>query len=337
MQGIYFHPKIQKNFQEKINNFVVLWNNKAIQTISSTTSGSTGAVKEICLSKKQMKQSALLTGNFFQFKKGQKILLCLSPDYIAGKMMLVRALEWEMDIYVIEPQQKTLDFPQQSAFDFVAMVPLQFKKWLPQINKTVHFKNILLGGAVLPNDLEEIICRHQMPVYLSFGMTETTSHIALRKITPNNKPYVALGKTWFSSNEHHQLIIHSPELNIDSLVSNDVVELLDAHQFYWKGRLDFVINSGGLKFFPEEIERKIASLNWFERFFIFGEEDGHLGQKIAICIESKASKKEKFQSSINNLLSAYERPKSWYFISRFEISASGKILRQATLNRLKTI
>lgn len=329
MYQIHFHPDINERFKRTVESFIKDWQDNDIKQITSHSSGSTGKPKSILLSKKQMIQSAKMTGEFFNFRKGQSILLCLSPEFIAGKMMLVRAITWEMDVYVIAPDSKTLNFPKKTQFDFVAMVPNQLEKWISFIvNKTIQFKAILLGGANVSSNLEQKIRAEKLPVYLSFGMTETTSHIAIKNISLENQAYKAIGKATFSTNPFNQLIIHSTELEIDELITNDVVELLSPTEFNWKGRLDYVINSGGIKYFPEELEKKIQDVGITERFFIFGQKDDKLGEIISICIEGKESSIDK--DAILAVLNRYEQPKKWYFIHQFEETNSGK------LNRIKT-
>jgi O-succinylbenzoic acid--CoA ligase len=329
MINIHFHPTINNDYKQMVELFINDWQNDDIKHITSHSSGSTGKPKSILLSKKQMIQSAKMTGEFFHFKKGQSILLCLSPEFIAGKMMLVRAITWEMEVYIVAPDSKVLNFPNKKEIDFVAMVPNQLEKWMDFIaNKTIQFKAILLGGANISLSLEEKIRAEKFPVYLSFGMTETTSHIAIKNISLKNQAYKAIGSTTFSTNSFNQLIIHSPELEIDKLITNDVIELLSPTEFHWKGRLDYVINSGGIKYFPEELEKKIQVSGLTKRFFIFGQKDEKLGEIIAICIEGKEEEIDK--KSILAQLNRYEKPKNWYFLDYFEETNSGK------LNRIKT-
>jgi len=329
MFQIHFHPDINEQFKQTVESFIKDWQDNDIKQITSHSSGSTGKPKSILLTKKQMIQSAKMTGEFFNFRKDQSILLCLSPEFIAGKMMLVRAITWEMEVYVVAPDSKTLHFPDKKQFDFVAMVPNQLEKWMNFIiEKTIQFKAILLGGANVSSNLEQEIRAEKLSVYLSFGMTETTSHIAIKNISLENQAYKAIGKTTFSTNPFNQLIIHSPELEINELITNDIIELLSPTEFNWKGRLDYVINSGGIKYFPEELEKKIQDSGLTERFFIFGQKEEKLGEIIAICIEGKESSIDK--DAILARLNRYERPKKWYFIDQFEETNSGK------LNRIKT-
>ena len=127
------------------------------------------------------------------------------------------------------------------------------------------------------------------------------------------------------------MVIHSPNLEIEHLQTNDVIELLSSTQFIWLGRKDFVINSGGYKFHPETIERKLEDQLSF-RFFISKEADEKLGERIILLVEHKFEEliKEKIQSILSGCLSGYEIPKKIYFIPKFIETTSGKINRLAT-------
>lgn len=324
------HNSWSKEYNESLYTFLENWYDDT-DFISQQTSGSTGNPKVIELKKSAMRQSASLTSRFFDFKEGQTALICLSPDYIAGKMMLVRAFENNLQVVLTKPENP-LEYPDEIHIDFAAMVPLQVEKCLnEQPNKTAEIGAIIIGGAAIHSSLEKKLIEHKVNAYATFGMTETTSHIALRHISKNASPYIAIGNTTFSVGSENQLVIHAPDLKIEKLETNDVVELIDSRSFHWKGRKDFVINSGGIKFFPEQIERKIEALNLNRRYFIFSVPDERLGAKIVLCAEGFD---EIDLTQLESVLDKYEIPKKVYYCAQFSETSNGKIDRNHTLKSL---
>ena len=323
----YFSAKLT----ESLNTFLSEWNNSS-EYVLQKTSGSTGKPQEIRLLKRAMINSARLTLTHFGLDDKNVFLICLDPDYIAGKMMIVRAMLSGASVILTNPTTP-LDFAERKLIDFCAMVPLQVDKELIQHPEQLKsIKNLIIGGAPINARLEQQIINSKLNAFAAFGMTETTSHIALRKIDSNQYSFAAIGDTTFTTNSEHQLIINAPQLEINNLITNDIVELLDERHFQWKGRKDFIINSGGIKFNPEEIEKKIEQNGLTNRFFIFGENDEKFGSKISLVIENNSS----FETLhfLSNL-GKYEQPKSVYFISAFAETATGKINRIETLKRLR--
>jgi O-succinylbenzoic acid--CoA ligase len=318
----------------KVENFVSAWFDFA-DSIETNTSGSTGIPKVIRLQKQKMEASAKMTGTYFDFKPGDKTILCLSPDTIGGKMMLLRSFLFEMEIYVVDintnPLEK-IDF----ALKFAAMVPLQIQNIIEKNPEKLNLvQQLLIGGATVSKQLEESLKHFETCAYESFGMTETMSHVAVRKLNqPTFQPFEALLGILFESSEN-QLIVNAPQLGIEKLNTNDIVELVDQKHFFWQGRADFVINSGGIKFFPEKIEKKISHLIQ-SRFFIASEKDILLGEKIILVLEEIESEErmndllELFQIELDK----FEIPKAMYFIDSFEETVSGKINRKSILKRI---
>lgn len=312
---------------DELDSFLLEWHSDS-PFIRQRTSGSTGAPKVIELPKTKMISSARMTLHFFGLHPDSTFLICLNPDYIAGKMMLVRSLTNHAKT-LLTPPESPLDFPDEFQIDFAAMVPLQVEKCLKNSpEKLKKIRTIIIGGAPVSTALEKEIAAAGITAYATFGMTETTSHIAVRKLGDPNTSYEAIGQTRFSAGTDEQLIISSPELEIDYLETNDVVELINSTHFIWKGRKDFVINSGGIKLFPEEIEKKIETAGLTKRFFISGIPDEKLGEKAILIIES--------ESPIDTTpylvqLTKYEKPKALLFTPHFRMTDSGKINRPATL------
>ncbi len=296
------------------------------ETITVKTSGSTGTAKKITLPKSALVNSAIMTGDFFGFKPKQNALLCLPANFIAGKMMLVRAIEWHLDVDYIEPKIE-LDIPRNSYF-FSAMTPPQVEA---NFNKISNIQNLIIGGAPLSALLESKLAQKEGNFFATYGMTETVSHVALRRIPEDY--YLPLPNISFSTNQHTCLVIKAPLLNSNTLVTNDIVELRKDLSFRWIGRLDHVINSGGLKISPEEIEGQLANFI-FSPFIITSIPDSKWGQKIVLCIESKSIDLDMLWNTIRSILPAKKQPKAIFLLDQFERTENGKINRMKTTSLL---
>ncbi len=294
------------------------------------TSGSTGVPKEICLSKKAMIESAKRTNAFFQLKAGDSVLLCLSANYIAGKMMVVRALVGELKLYVQKPSSLPLIDEYR---DFVSMVPMQVHALMESkqgVEVMSHVRYLLVGGSPLQPDVADWLKSLPVDTYISYGMTETVSHVALSSLKQqqNNEPvYNALPDVTFETDDRDCLVINANYLSSAPFVTNDVVELLSDVSFVWKGRWDHVINTGGVKVFPETVERKIADLI-LEPFYIIPETSDKFGQQVLLKIEGEKRSSDDLLKKLESRLSRYEMPKRIDFVSEFERTSSGKIKRK---------
>ena len=216
-----------------IAKFIVKWFNDK-PYIKVKTSGSTGAPKKIKLLKTNMVQSAFATGVYFNLGTNNTALLCLSAKYIAGKMMLVRALTMGWDLHVVAPDKDAIT-QYDNTYDFAAMVPYQVYHTLNALDK---IKKLIIGGGVIDPDLEAKLQTKSTQVYATYGMTETITHVALRRVNGENKTnvYTALANVKFDVDSRGCLVIDAPNLGNLHLVTNDVVTLLDSKSFEWLGR-----------------------------------------------------------------------------------------------------
>ena len=294
--------------------------------IKVQTSGSTGKPKPIRLSTTHMRQSALKTLRFFELEPGQSCLLCMSPRYIAGMMMLVRWLEGKLNLYYSEPSSKPLK-ELSASIDFAAMVPYQVFHSLNDLDK---LNTLLIGGGSLSPDLELQLSEVEPHVYQSYGMTETITHIALREINPNNQPlFTALPGVKFSVDQRSCLVIDAPEIGVMNLVTNDVVELYGEEEFRWNGRFDNVVNSGGIKLYPEQLEYQIGDIGCA---YIFGGiPDPALGQRLVMVLESDDVPPE-LHDRLKEL-DAYHRPRDIKTIAAFDRTGTGKPRRHLILKK----
>lgn len=318
--------------KNEIKTFLETWDNSE-EFITVNTSGSTGKSTSVQLSKKKMELSARKTLEFFKLKKGNSALLCLSLETIAGKMMLVRSLIGQLKLHIVEISLnpiRELEYP----IDFVALVPLQLEAAIDTVpEKLKIISTILVGGAQVSEKLIQKLKQNKLSVYQSYGMTETISHVAIRIIGLETELYYTALKGITFSCENQRLVIHYPEISKQKLLTNDCVELIDSTHFKYIGRYDFIINSGGIKINPEELEQKISIL-FHEPFFIWFIPDEHLAQKIVLIIESK-NKFNLKKATFNPLLSKFEIPKLYVAISNFSWTKSAKINRKKTMESIK--
>lgn len=318
-----------KNNIPEIVPFLQQWfaNNDFIEV---QTSGSTGMPKMIKIRKKAMIYSAKATGAFFHLPEKTKALLCMSPNYIAGKMMLVRALilGWWLD--VIPPSSNPLQ-SINTLYDFSAMVPLQVHHSLSKLN---FIKTLLVGGGAIPNSLIQQFYKVNTKIYATYGMTETITHIAAKEVHPNPEDgYQLLPNIAITTDQRGCLVIHAPNIFKKPIITNDLVNVMSNTSFEWLGRYDSIINSGGVKLIPEKIEKKLTTLI-SSRFFISSAPDVVLGEKLILLVEGKED--VSLLSKIRELptLDAYEVPKKIYFLPQFIETPTQKIQRQKTVNLL---
>ena len=302
--------------EKPLGSFILDWfDEKAYLEIQ--TSGTTGRPKIIRVEKQSMVNSALATGDFFELKSGDKALNCLPVKYIAGKMMFVRAFILGLDLDFVAPSSNPMN-RNENYYDFVAMVPLQVENSLTQLHQ---IKTLIVGGAKINRDLEKKLIQTKCNVFETYSMTETVTHIAAKRV--GEKAFTILPNVFISQDEKHCLVISAPNLKIENMVTNDVIELVSDNQFIWLGRDDNVINSGGIKLFPEQIEAKLSE-KIANRFFVAGIPNEILGQQLILFIEGNPYD---IESSFFDDLDKYEKPKQIKFIPHFDETETGKIKR----------
>ena len=291
------------------------------------TSGSTGSPKTIKLSKEKMIASAIKTGNFLKLNPGDKALCCLPINYIAGKMMVVRSIVLGLDLTIAKPSKSPFS-KLSSNYDFSACTPHQLEGSTKNLSK---IKILLIGGSPVNETLKKQLQDCKNTIYETFGMTETISHIALKNITANEQNFKALEGVSFESIEGC-LKITCPDLLKKPLITNDLVEMFSEKEFSWIGRKDFVVNSGGIKLFPEKIEKKLSKF-LKDPFLVIGIPDESLGEKLVIVFEGKVSKY--YQKALESL-NKYEKPKRSFEFIKFK-RLNNKVLRNEVLKKVLKI
>ncbi len=313
------------------------------ETIAVKSSGSTGKPKTILLQKKQVINSALATGKYFDLQEDTSALLCLPIVYIAAKMMLIRAIVLGWHIDVIKSNSSPLKDIHKT-YDFSAMVPLQLENSLFKIDK---IKKVIVGGGVVSNSLQGRLQTVYSQVFATYGMTETITHIAVKQLNnfglssslsvQEKSFYQILPNITIYKDERNCLVIKAPKITKEIIFTNDVVNLISDAQFEWLGRFDNVINSGGIKLHPEKIEEKLSKII-FNRFFVAGIPDEKFGEKLVLIIENDNSneiKKSIFEKiKLMQPLSKFEIPKETYFLKEFVETKTGKIQRIETMAKI---
>jgi O-succinylbenzoic acid--CoA ligase len=326
----YSKEQLQKElatWEKDLFSFIIQWFNETT-TIKTTTSGSTGQPKEIKLLKSNMKISAAKTIDFFELTKGQAALLCLPVQYIAGKMMVVRAFEAGMNLIAIKPESTPV-MSQINAIDFAAMTPHQVRSLLTKELLLTKIKKIIIGGEAIGTELCNQIKEIPIEAYETYGMTETMSHVALRKITGNHPtPFKALPGVQFSTDDRNCLHIEADFLP-EPVQTNDIVELISNTSFIFKGRNDFIINSGGIKLNPEKIEYDIKNTTGAD-VILSSVSDKKIGEKAILVFSSKQSDKQ--LKIIQELLASDTKTrliKNYMIIENLPKTETGKTDRMA--------
>ena len=320
-------------FEKQVITFIQEWFDHS-KTVRVQTSGSTGSPKVFEIEKERMRYSANKTCDILGLKEGDSALLCLPIEYISGKMMVVRAIERKLKLFVKIPSTKpVIDLNEE--IDFCAMSPLQVEHSLDKIHL---IKNIIIGGAAVSESLKikikaslnpnNLIPTNHNHIYETYGMSETLSHIALKQIYPTTEDYFkVLDGIEISLDERSCLQINAPQLNPEVLITNDLVEINNSKEFKFLGRIDHVINSGGLKIYPEQLESLVKKEIPNELVFT-GIADELLGQKLVLIIESIEHPAIKRQLEKIIYPTKNHQPKEIIFIGTFPRIPNGKIDRR---------
>ncbi len=304
--------------------FIVSWLN-GTQDFQFHTSGSTGKPKSIHLSREVLEYSARQTMEIIGWPPtpDHRFLLCINPHFIGGTMVIVRALLSEAILEVVPPSS---DVVVNHPYHLASMVPMQVTKILEQSPETFnHLRQVLIGGGQLHANVEAQLLPLSTQFYHTYGMTETASHVALRKI---GQPYYkAVGDAHFQSAIDGSLEITGTVTDGRVVQTTDIVKLVDNQQFQWLGRKDFVINTGGFKVQPEHVESTIAP-QLHGRYILSSLPDDLLGQRVVLIAE------ESFKELDFSKLHPYEKPKNLFFGQKVILTANDKVDRKATRDTL---
>jgi len=336
-----------------LNDFLKEWNSGE-KTILVHTSGSTGEPKPMLVEKSRMLSSARMTCDFLGLKSGDSALLCMPLDYIAGKMMVVRSIERGLNLISVKPSNHPLaEIDKDQTIDFAAMVPSQVYCSLQvdcEKEKLKAIKHLIIGGGAVSGELEKELKSFPNNVWSTYGMTETLSHIALRKLSGQiqEKWYTPFDNVSLSHDADGCLVIDAPSVSEVLVRTNDIVEfnMEDGKRFRIIGRKDNVICSGGIKLHMEEIEEKLKP--YIRRdFCISKRKDDKFGEIAILLLECRETRIDDsncnlsgafYDSLIGNVsesfskLDPYSVPKSIKLVERIPLTDTGKINRKESLS-----
>lgn len=318
-----------------------------VQQFSITTSGSTGQPKPFILSRSLMQWQVKTSAYVIGLHKGMKTLICIPAEKVGGCMMLVRSMELGLPTEVILPVSNPMNhLDANHKFDFTALVPFQLQTILEageeSIAKLNRFKVILIGGAIIHQTIEDRLQKLQPDFFQTYGMTETASHIALRKLNGNGRQnsFYPLPGVQITQNINGTIQINIP--NQPMVSANDNIELHTDGSFNILGRSDWIINSGGVKVQPEKVEaavdKALTNLKLdFKNYFVCGLPDQKLGQKVSLIFEGEKfseAEEESLNNGLAEYLGPYEMPRNVKYVPKFLYNASGKPDRLAMIDLL---
>ena len=326
--------------------FIRCFLDEAAGPVSQLTSGTTGVPKEMTLDREAMTNSARRTLEFFRLRPGERVLSCLPVDYIAGKMMAVRALVGGLDLVPAEPSGRPLK-GMSGTFSFAAMVPMQLHGSLNAGDDLSVIRTLLVGGGELHPSLAERVAGvaaglgGSVPrVFESFGMTETYTHVALRRIngTDPDKAFRLMEGVKARQDDRGCLVVEAPGVTFGEVVTNDLVELdAPGRSFRWLGRHDNLISTGGIKVLPEILEARIGSLIGAE-CLVLPRPDEKLGQRLVLVAEwpGEDAPLEEWHILFRQQLALHEIPKQVITVPGLPRNASFKPDRQAAMKLIFT-
>ena len=310
-----------------LEEFLKEWNDTS-DTVLVHTSGSTGKPKPMHVEKRRMLNSARITCDFLGLRQGDTALLCMPLDYIAGKMMVVRALERGLRLLSVEPTGHplaTIDSP----IDFAAMVPMQVYNSLQvaeERERLMQIRHLIIGGGAIDDDLATELRGFPNAVWSTYGMTETLSHIALRRLsgTDTSEYYTPFPSVQVSLSDDDCLVIDAPEVCPQTLITNDIAKLLPSSQFRIIGRKDNVICSGGIKIVAEEVERLLRP-HLHTPYLISKRPDPKFGEIVVLLTEGSITDA---RSVCERVLPKFHQPRAYVHVARIPMAQTNKPARK---------
>lgn len=325
-----------------LEDFLSEWNNGSDRVLVHT-SGSTGKPKPMMVEKKRMLNSARITCDFLGLKPGDSALLCMSLDYIAGKMVVVRSIERHLHLISVSPSGHPLKDINEE-ITFAAMVPMQVYNTLQvpeERERLTHIRHLIIGGGAIDASLEKELqaLPGNIAIWSTYGMTETLSHIALRRINgaEASEWYQPFDSVKISQTEEGCLVIDAPLVCAETLVTNDIVEIesyiynkVEKLRFRIKGRKDNVICSGGIKIQIEEVEALLKP-HLEKPFMLAKKKDEKFGEIAVLLSEDKEIKT--VEATIRRLLSdhKYWIPREFLHVDHLPLTETGKPKRSILL------
>jgi len=319
-----------------LDEFLEEWNNPS-PDVHVQTSGSTGAPKPMLVEKRRMLASARITCDFLGLRSGDTALLCMSLDYIAGKMMVVRSIERGLKLISVEPSGHPLS--NVESVDFAAMVPMQVYNSLQvpeERERLMRIRHLIIGGGAIDDQMAAELRTFPNAVWSTYGMTETLSHIALRRISGPDASewYTPFPSVRVTHNDEDCLVINAPEVCEKPLITNDIVEFSSDHsKFRIIGRRDNVICSGGIKIQIEEVERHLRP-HLHVPYLLTKRHDPKFGEVAVLLTEGSV---EEAREVCRCILPKYYQPRYYLHVARIPLTETGKPARQEAIRLAETV
>ena len=310
-----------------LDEFLAEWHSDS-PYVRVQTSGSTGLPKPMLAEKRRMLASARITCDFLGLQPGDTALLCMSLDYIAGKMMVVRTLERGLRLTTVDPSGHPLAAVSEP-IDFAAMVPMQVWNSLQvaeERERLMRIRHLIIGGGAVDEAMAVALRAFPHAVWSTYGMTETLSHIALRRLSGQEASewYTPFPSVSVSLTDEGCLMIDAPEVCAERLVTNDVAELRPDGRFRILGRKDNVICSGGIKIQAEEVERQLQG-HLREPYLITKRRDAKFGEVVVLLTEGPA---DEARQVCERILPKYHQPRVCLHVERIPLTETGKPARK---------
>lgn len=309
-----------------LKEFLAEWHNDS-PTVLVHTSGSTGKPKPMYVEKRRMEASARMTCDFLGLREGDTALLCLPLDYIAGKMVVVRSLVRGLRLVSMEPSGEPLN-TELGRLDFAAMVPIQVWNSLQvpeQRERLMQIRQLIIGGGAIDDALARELVGLPNQVWSTYGMTETLSHIALRRLNgpEASEWYTPFEGVGLSLTAEGCLVIDAPLVCEERLTTNDLAEIDPQGRFRILGRKDNVVCSGGIKIHIEEVERLLNS-HLSAPFLISKRRDEKFGEAVVLLTEGST---EKARQVCRQVLPKHWCPRFFIHVDHIPLTATGKPAR----------
>lgn len=334
---LFYHPEIntsdaiaarmaQDEYLQSLDTFLREWEDDS-PTVWVQTSGSTGTPKAMRVEKERMRASARVTCRFLGLKEGDTALLCMPLQYIAGKMMAVRAQVAGLKLIPVAPCGHPLKHLKEAP-DFAAMIPMQVYNSLQAAEEKetlTHIRRLIIGGGAIDTALEQALQDFPNPVWSTYGMTETLSHIALRRINGSeaSKWYTPFDNVSVRLSEEGTLIVRAPEVCAEELTTNDMAEINADGRFRILGRKDNIINSGGVKIQIEQVEAVLKE-HLEVPFQITAAPDARLGETVAMLYEGSPEQAASLQRICKEILPPYRVPRRYLAVGVLPLTGTGK-------------
>ena len=311
-----------------LEEFLEEWHNGR-DTLLVHTSGSTGTPKPLWVEKRRMEASARITCEFLGLHEGDTALLCMPLDYIAGKMMVVRALTCGLKLVSITPSGHPLQSVTET-IDFAAMVPMQVYNSLQvaeERERLMQIHHLIIGGGAVDDNLAAELAGFPNYVWSTYGMTETLSHIALRRLNgpEASEWYTPFPSVSLSLTDEGCLIIDAPLVCADRLTTNDIAEIDSQGRFRILGRKDNVICSGGIKIQIEEVEHLLKP-HLAAPFLITKCKDKRFGEAVVLLTES--DNLVAIEKICADVLPRFWQPRRCLQVERLPLTETGKPARK---------